>query len=48
MSLEPEPKMEKSHVFHFLLNRNLEKKIEKKIVSIKLKGEKRGDFFDGN
>ena len=46
MSLEPEPKMEKSHVIHFLLNRNLEKKIEKKIVSIK--GEKRGDFFDGN
>ena len=46
MSLEPEPKMEKSHVIHFLLNRNLEKKIEKKIVSIK--GEKRIDFFDGN
>ena len=42
MSLEPEPKMEKSHVIHFLLNRNLKKKI------VSIKGEKRGDFFDGN
>ena len=46
MGLEPEPKWKKlcHSLFYFI--KIFKKNFEKKMFSIK--GEKRGDFFDGN